>query len=50
MAEKSKTEETTDQIEIRRQKLQKIEESGDIAYPNDFKPDQTASEITATIS
>src|ERR1041385_255798 len=50
MAEKLKTEETTDQIEIRRQKLQKIEESGEIAYPNDFRPEQTASEISANFA
>ena len=50
MAEKLKTEETTDQIEIRRQKLQKIEESGEIAYPNDFRPEQTASEIIANFA
>src|SRR5690242_16086515 len=47
MAEKIKTEDTSDQIEVRRQKLQKIEEAGEIAYPNDFKPEQTASEIIA---
>src|ERR1044071_1617428 len=45
MAEKTKPEDSTDQVEIRRQKLQKIAESGEIPYPNDFKPEQTASEI-----
>jgi lysyl-tRNA synthetase class 2 len=50
MAEKTKTEDTTDQIEIRRQKLQKLEESGERVYPNDFKPEQTLSDIAAKYS
>lgn len=40
-------DETTEQMEVRRQKLLKLKESGHALYPNDFKPSHLTSEIVA---
>jgi lysyl-tRNA synthetase class 2 len=40
-------DETTEQMEVRRQKLEKLKESGHPPYPNDFKPSHPTSEIVA---
>ena len=50
MAETKVTDETSEQIEVRRQKLAKLKESGSSLYPNDFRPDHTASEVIAKFS
>ena len=49
MAESKKdlTEDSSEQIEVRRQKLAKLKEGGFSVYPNDFKPDHTAAEVVA---
>ena len=43
-------EDSNEQIEVRRQKLAKLKEAGAVAYPNDFRPNHTASEIAAKFS
>ena len=40
-------DELTEQMEVRRQKLLKLKESGHAPYPNDFKPGYVTSEIVA---
>jgi lysyl-tRNA synthetase class 2 len=45
--EKNLTEETNEQVEVRRQKLAKLRASGDAVYPNDFKPSHTALEVVS---
>jgi lysyl-tRNA synthetase class 2 len=40
-------EDAIEQIEVRRQKLAKIQSAGQPLYPNDFKPTHTPSEIVA---
>ena len=47
MAEITKpvTEDTSEQMEVRRQKLAKLNDAGITIYPNDFKPDHTTSEV-----
>jgi lysyl-tRNA synthetase class 2 len=40
-------DETTEQMEVRRQKLLKLKESGHALYPNDFKPGHLTSGIVA---
>lgn len=40
-----RSEDDSDQVEVRRQKLAKLKESGIAPYPNDFKPSHSASEI-----
>jgi lysyl-tRNA synthetase class 2 len=40
-------DETTEQTEVRRQKLLKLKEAGAPLYPNDFKPDHLSADITA---
>jgi len=41
------TEEDSEQVEVRKQKLAKLREAGAALYPNDFKPTHSASEIVA---
>ena len=43
-------DEVTEQMEVRRQKLLKLRESGHAPYPNDFKPSHLTSEIVADYS
>jgi lysyl-tRNA synthetase, class II len=43
--ENSSADDSTDQVEVRRQKLAKLRESGHRPYPNDFKPTHTAATI-----
>ncbi|HEX9445822.1 MAG TPA: lysine--tRNA ligase [Candidatus Binatia bacterium] len=40
-------DESTEQTEVRRQKLEKVKESGHAAYPNDFKPAHLSADILA---
>ena len=40
-------DETSEQMEVRRQKLLKLKESGHAPYPNDFKPNHLTSDIIA---
>ena len=40
-------EDSIEQVEVRRQKLAKLKESGAALYPNDFKPTHSAYEIAA---
>jgi lysyl-tRNA synthetase class 2 len=40
-------DEITEQMEVRRQKLQKLKESGQALYPNDFKPAHITSDLIA---
>ena len=40
-----KSEDDSDQVEVRRQKLAKLKESSAPLYPNDFKPSHSVSEI-----
>ena len=42
---KNLTEDSSDQVEVRREKLAKLKDAGYAAYPNDFKPTHTASEV-----
>jgi lysyl-tRNA synthetase class 2 len=42
--------EDSEQVEVRRQKLAKLKEGGYQAYPNDFKPTHSVSEIAAAYS
>jgi lysyl-tRNA synthetase class 2 len=41
-------EDITEQIEVRQQKLARIQSAGEPLYPNDFKPTHTLSEIAST--
>ena len=43
-------EESSEQVEVRRQKLAKLKEAGHRAYANDFKPTHTITDIVATFS
>ena len=45
--EKTSMEATSEQVEVRRQKLAKLKESGTALYPNDFKPTHTAAEVVS---
>ena len=45
--ESKSVEDSSEQVEVRRQKLAKLKESGIAVYPNDFKPTHTVGEITA---
>src|SRR3954465_11042957 len=40
-------DETTEQTEVRRQKLLKLKEAGHRLYPNDFKPDHLSADVLA---
>jgi len=40
-------DETTEQMEVRKEKLQKLKESGHPPYPNDFKPNHLSADIIA---
>ncbi len=40
-------EDTSEQVEIRRQKLAKLKEAGHRIYPNDFKPTHTPGEVVS---
>jgi lysyl-tRNA synthetase class 2 len=42
-----RNEESSEQAEVRKQKLAKLKDSGADVYPNDFKPTHSASEIVA---
>jgi lysyl-tRNA synthetase, class II len=42
-----RNEDGSEQAEVRKQKLAKLKDSGAVAYPNDFKPTHSASEIVA---
>ena len=42
-----RNEDTSEQAEVRKQKLAKLKDSGAVVYPNDFKPTHSASEIVA---
>ena len=42
--------ESSEQMEVRRQKLEKLKASGASIYPNDFVPNHSASAIVATFS
>ncbi len=39
------SEETNEQVEVRRQKLARLQEAGYSAYPNDFKPNHTVFDL-----
>jgi len=41
-------EESSEQVEVRRQKLAKLEETGHPLYPNDFRPTHTSAEVFST--
>ena len=43
-------EQSSEQVEVRRQKLAKLKEAGHRPYPNDFKPTDTISTILQTFS
>jgi lysyl-tRNA synthetase class 2 len=43
----ARNEDSTEQAEVRKQKLAKLKDSGAVAYPNDFKPTHSAAEIVA---
>jgi lysyl-tRNA synthetase, class II len=45
--EKNPLEETSEQIEVRRQKLAKLKDAGQRLYPNDFKPTHRLSALVA---
>jgi lysyl-tRNA synthetase class 2 len=45
--DKKPTEDISEQIEVRRRKLAKLREAAYPAYPNDFKPTHTASEVVS---
>jgi lysyl-tRNA synthetase class 2 len=42
-----RNEDSSEQAEVRKQKLAKLKDSGAVVYPNDFKPTHSASEIVA---
>jgi lysyl-tRNA synthetase class 2 len=48
--ESNNLDETSEQVEVRRQKLAKLKAGGYRAYPNDFKPSHSAAAIVATYS
>ncbi|HYT55493.1 MAG TPA: lysine--tRNA ligase [Verrucomicrobiae bacterium] len=41
----ARNEDSTEQVEVRKQKLAKLKDSGAAVYPNDFKPTHSVSEI-----
>ena len=41
------TDDSNEQVEIRREKLSKMRELGAAIYPNDFKPDHTSAQVIA---
>jgi lysyl-tRNA synthetase class 2 len=43
---KNSTEDTTEQVEVRRQKLARLKQAGHGHYPNDFKPTHSCGEVT----
>jgi len=43
----ARNEDSTEQVEVRKQKLAKLKDSGAVVYPNDFKPTHSAAEIVA---
>ena len=43
----TRNEDGTEQVEVRKQKLAKLKDSGAVVYPNDFKPTHSAAEIVA---
>ena len=45
--ENSLTDDDSQQVEVRRQKLAKLRETGSAVYPNDFKPTHSVAEIIA---
>jgi lysyl-tRNA synthetase class 2 len=47
MADHDLGETDSDQVEVRRQKLARLRASGVAAYPNDFKPSHSASELSS---
>ena len=48
--EDTTAEESSEQVEVRRQKLAKLKEAGHRPYPNDFKPTHTITTILQTFS
>ena len=44
------SEESSEQVEVRKQKLEKLKASGAALYPNDFKPTDSASAIVAAFA
>jgi lysyl-tRNA synthetase class 2 len=46
-SENNLLDDSTEQIDVRRQKLAKLKESGAALYPNDFKTNHSASQIVA---
>jgi lysyl-tRNA synthetase class 2 len=44
------TEDTSEQVEVRRQKLAKLKQAGYAGYPNDFKSTFSASEVVSKFS
>ena len=44
------SEDTSEQVEVRKQKLEKLRKSGAAIYPNDFKPTHTATAIVSQFS
>jgi lysyl-tRNA synthetase class 2 len=42
-----RNEDSSEQAEVRKQKLAKLKDSGAVVYPNDFKPTHSAAEIVA---
>ena len=45
--ENNPLEESSEQVEVRRQKLAKVKETGHALYPNDFRPSHTTRDILA---
>ena len=43
-------EDTPQQVEVRKQKLEKLKASGATVYPNDFKPTQSPGDIVEQLS
>ena len=43
--ENSLSEESSEQVEVRRQKLLRLKEAGQALYPNDFTPTETTAEV-----
>jgi lysyl-tRNA synthetase class 2 len=43
-------EESSEQVEVRKQKLEKLKAAGASVYPNDFKPNYSASAIAASFA
>ncbi len=46
-SENSSPEASLEQVEVRRQKLAKVKETGHALYPNDFRPSHTTRDILA---